>query len=156
MSNESPKLHNAMWPGLVGKESQGGDALGRALEMLPSLTGAAVNLADLYRATGRDPQAETLLRETLERSLDDAALHHALGLTLIRLGRLDEALASLRRAWELAPGEPRYAYVYGVALHDSGRRDEGLRVLEEAVERFPGHPELVAGYRALAARSPAR
>ena len=122
----------------------------RALEMLPSLAGAVVNLADLYRVTGRDPQAETLLREARESAPDDPVVHHALGLTLIRLSRQEEALASLRRAWELAPAEPRYAYVYGVALHDRGEREEGLRILKEAADRFPGHPELVMGYRALA------
>jgi tetratricopeptide (TPR) repeat protein len=129
----------------------------RALEMLPSFGGAAVNLADLYREAGRDADAEAVLRTALDHvSLggtrgDDAALHHALGLALVRLGRLDAALEALGRAWELDPGAPRYAYVYGVALNDAGEREQGLRVLADAARRFPGDHELVSGYRALAA-----
>jgi sugar phosphate isomerase/epimerase len=41
MSNQFPKLHNAMWPGLVGKESQGGDEPDISLERMLELTSAA-------------------------------------------------------------------------------------------------------------------
>ncbi|HET9229412.1 MAG TPA: multiheme c-type cytochrome [Thermoanaerobaculia bacterium] len=75
---------------------------------------AYVNLADLYRLQGRDAEGEALLRQ----APDDASVHHALGLLLVRLGRLDEALPELARAVELAPGEARYAYVYEVALSE--------------------------------------
>ena len=41
MSNVYPKLHNAMWPGLVGKASQGGDEPDISLERMLELTAAA-------------------------------------------------------------------------------------------------------------------
>ena len=41
MSNESPKLHNAMWPGLVGKESQGGDEPDISFDKMLELTAHA-------------------------------------------------------------------------------------------------------------------
>ncbi|MCH2179071.1 MAG: sugar phosphate isomerase/epimerase [Mariniblastus sp.] len=41
MSNTFPKLHNAMWPGLVGKASQGGDEPDLSLETMLELTAAA-------------------------------------------------------------------------------------------------------------------
>ena len=41
MSNTFPKLHNAMWPGLVGKSSQGGDEPDLSLETMLELTAAA-------------------------------------------------------------------------------------------------------------------
>ena len=41
MSNNYPKLHNAMWPGLVGKASQGGDEPDISLLRMLELTAAA-------------------------------------------------------------------------------------------------------------------
>ena len=41
MSNTYPKLHNAMWPGLVGKASQGGDEPDLSLDTMLELTSAA-------------------------------------------------------------------------------------------------------------------
>ena len=67
----------------------------------------------------------------------DAGVHHALGLTLVRLKRLDEALSELRRAAELAPEQARYAYVYAVALHSAGRSSEAMTALKESLARHP-------------------
>jgi len=41
MSNSFPKLHNAMWPGLVGKASQGGDEPDISLDRMLELTANA-------------------------------------------------------------------------------------------------------------------
>ena len=41
MSHTLPALHNAMWPGLVGKASQGGDEPDLSLETMLELTAAA-------------------------------------------------------------------------------------------------------------------
>jgi len=41
MSHKSPALHNAMWPGLVGKSSQGGEEPDISLERMLDLTAAA-------------------------------------------------------------------------------------------------------------------
>jgi tetratricopeptide (TPR) repeat protein len=56
-----------------------------------------------------------------------AGLHHALGLTLVRLKRADEALGELRRA----------AYVYAVGLHAAARVDDAMAVLKESLARHP-------------------
>ena len=103
---------------------------------------AIVNLADLLRAEGRDAEGEEILwaaRETLPPSGD---LDHALALTLIRAGRVEDALPLLSRASELRPDDARYAYVQVVALHDSGRREEALRALRSALERHRWDPAL--------------
>ena len=68
----------------------------------------------------------------------EAATHHALGLTLTRLKRPDDALAELRKAAELEPDHQRYAYVYAVALHSSGGRDEAMTMLKDTLKRHPG------------------
>jgi len=39
--NNYPKLHNAMWPGLVGKKSMGGDEADISLDQMLDLTAKA-------------------------------------------------------------------------------------------------------------------
>jgi predicted CXXCH cytochrome family protein len=112
-----------------------------ALALSPHFAPAAVNLADLYRQTGRDADGEAVLVEALELSPQDGGLHHALGLTLVRLKRPAEAIEHLRRAAELEPGRARYAYVYAVGLESIGKRDEAIAVLEDTLKRHPGDRE---------------
>jgi Flp pilus assembly protein TadD len=76
-----------------------------------------------------------VLRAAIVASPKDAGLHHALGLTLTRLKRPDDALGELRQAAELE--RARYSYVYAVALLSAGRRDETMTVLKQILERHP-------------------
>jgi predicted CXXCH cytochrome family protein len=109
-----------------------------ALRLSPQYTGAAINLADLYRQTGREVAGEKVLRAAVNAAPGDGGLHHALGLSLVRLKRLDEALVELRRATELDSRSARYAYIYGVALHSAGRQQEAIGYLKDSLI---GHPE---------------
>ena len=95
------------------------------------------NLADLYRGLGREAEGEAVLRAALIASPQDAGLHHALGLTLVRLKRADEELTELGRAAEIDPRQARYAYVYAVALHSAGRSSEAMTVLKANLARHP-------------------
>ena len=104
-----------------------------------------VNLADLYRTQERDEEGEHILRQGLAVAPNDAALHHALGLLLVRRGRQSEALDALGRAAELRPDNPRYSYVFGVALHSAHQSTRALEVLTQAYERHPGEPEILVG-----------
>ena len=108
-----------------------------ALRLDPAFTSAYVNLADLYRARGEDARGEAILREALEVSPDDADVHHALGLVLVRLKRNEDALEAFARAASQRPEEPRYGYVYGVALQSAGDVEGAIRVLRETSERHP-------------------
>jgi tetratricopeptide (TPR) repeat protein len=94
-------------------------------------------LADLYRALGREAEGETVLRAALVASPQDAGLHYALGLNLVRLKRNDEALAELGSAAKLDPSQARYGYVYAVALHSAGRGSEAVTVLKDNPTRHP-------------------
>jgi len=89
-----------------------------ALKLDPRFVPAWANLADLRRLQGREAEAEAALREGLTRVPDAAALHHSLGLSLVRQQRKDEALRELKRATELEPGNARYRYVYDVAASE--------------------------------------
>jgi predicted CXXCH cytochrome family protein len=107
------------------------------LRLSPQYAPAAINLADLYRQLGRDGDAESVLRTAIASSVRDAGLYHALGLTLTRQKRPDEALSEFRVATELEPDRPRYAYVYAVALHAFGRIEESIRALKQNLVRHP-------------------
>ncbi|RQH10975.1 tetratricopeptide repeat protein [Bradyrhizobium sp. RP6] len=115
-----------------------------ALRLDPSFAAAAVNLSDLYRQLGLDSDGEKVLREALSASAQDPSLHHALGLTLVRLKRSEEALDELHRAASLDPGQIRYAYVYAVGLNGMGRHDDALSVLNQSLREHPNNPELLS------------
>ena len=115
-----------------------------ALKLGPSFAPAAINLSDLYRQLGRDGDGERVLRESLSRSPQDASLHHALGLTLVRQKRAEAALHELRQAAVLDPGQARYAYVYAVGLNSIGRRDDAIVVLQEGLRAHPNNLEMLS------------
>src|SRR5262249_42879795 len=116
-----------------------------ALRIDPSFTPTYVNLADLYRVQDRDAAGDTILRQGLAVSPDDATLYHALGLLLVRRGQQAEALGALGRAAQLRPQNPRYSYVFGVALHSMHQSTRALEVLKQAHAQHPGDPEILAG-----------
>jgi len=108
-----------------------------ALKLSPQFVPAAINLADLYRALGRGDDGVQVLREAITAVPQDAGLHYALGLALVRQKKNDEALSELQRATQLAPDRAHYAYVYAVGLHSTGRVDEAIAALKENVSKHP-------------------
>ena len=108
-----------------------------ALKLSPQFVPAAINLADLYRALGRGDDGVQVLREAIAAVPQDAGLHYALGLALVRQKKNDEALSELQRATQLAPDRAHYAYVYAVGLHSTGRVDEAIAALKENVSKHP-------------------
>ena len=128
----------------------------KALEIDPTFVGAYVNVADLYRARGADGEAQAILRQGLARDPKSAALHHALGLTLVRQKQPGDALKELAAAVRLDRASARYAYVYAVALNDAGRPAEALQVLETARKRHPYDREILSGLAFYASRAGSR
>ena len=127
----------------LGDEGRAEEAYRRAVRLQPSFMPPYVNLADLYRAQGRDPDGERVLREALAREPGAADVHHALGLLLVRGGRRQDALVELGRAAELAPDVPRYAYAYALGLDATGERVKALGILADAQRRFTGEREIL-------------
>ena len=121
----------------------------RALELDEAFVPAYANLADLFRVRGADADGERLLREGVARVPESGALHHALGLALVRLGRREEAVESLRRAAELRVDLPRYAFAHGIALQAVGRLEPAWAVLEGGLERHPNDRELLGALVAI-------
>jgi len=115
-----------------------------AIAVEPTAMRPYVNLADLYRETGRDDLGQAILTRALEIAPEDAALHHALGLLLVRRGRRDKALDEFRRAATLLPENSRFVFVYAVALSSAGLTDRAIEVLREALTRHGNDPEILS------------
>jgi Flp pilus assembly protein TadD len=108
-----------------------------SLRLDPKFYPALVNLADLYRVQNQDAQGEGFLRQALEIAPNDASVHHALGLLLVRIGQKQKAMSSFKKATALQPDNSRYGYVYGIALHSVGDTEKAITALEENHKRHP-------------------
>ena len=111
---------------------------------MPSSIPAYVNLADVYRAQGRDAEGERILREGLGDAPKSGVLHYSLGLVLTRLNRSDTALREFARAAGLEPGNARFAYVHAIALHSSGKVDEAIAQLRTALIAHPADSDILS------------
>jgi predicted CXXCH cytochrome family protein len=125
----------------------------RAIRTQPSFIPSYVNFADLYRQQGRDTDGELVLRQGLAVHPDNAELHHALGLLLVRQKRTDEALPEFAKAAEQSPENPRFAYVYAVALDSVGQHADALAWLARAQQRFTGDRDILAALVQFSAQS---
>ncbi len=103
-----------------------------------SLNALGYTLAD---RTDRYREAERLIRKALELNPDSSAIIDSMGWVLFKLGRHEEALVELRRAYEgLEDAEVAAHIVEVLAVLD--RREEALEFLVEAEEKFPESPLL--------------
>ena len=126
-----------------GKPQEARAAYEKARALDPTFAPAAIALADLSRAGGDEAGAEAALRQAFDSNPGSAALAHALGLSLIRQKRLDEAMAQLEQAARLAPEEARFSYVYGVALHDTGAPQKAIETLTRALASHPFNRDIL-------------
>ena len=142
------------WTNLAGMYARRGDraratdAFRRAIALDSAFVPAWVNLADYLRTTG-DEGAAAALRNGLRYSPDNASLHYALGLTLIRQRQLPGALDQFKAAARLAPNNAHLGYVYGIALHDTGNPKAGVAQLLSVLKNHPDNVEVLqalAGY----------
>ncbi len=143
-SADRPEARTALGS-FYARQGRFGDAqaqLQSALAVDPAFIPAHVNLADLLRVQGRDADAEAALRDGL-RQVPAAELHHTLGLTLVRLGRNEEALGEFKRAAQLAPADARFAYVYAVSLQSGGKAKAAVQEVDRALARHPDHRDLL-------------
>ncbi len=117
----------------------------QALAVDPLFVAAYVNIADVYRATGKEVDAQVILRQGLKADPRSAVLHHTLGLALTRQKARDVALQEFKTAVQLAPNDGRFAYVYAVALNDSGQHADALNVLKTALKTNPYDRNVLQG-----------
>lgn len=87
------------------------------------------NLAYLLEKRGRHLHAEPAFRRALQMDAKLDRAWYGLGLTLVRLGRLEEAVTALKRNTELQPMSP-YGWVQLARLHlQRHESDEAKRII---------------------------
>ena len=122
-----------------------------ALELNPKWVPALVNLADHYRATGRDAEAGELLQQAANLAADAPEVLLARAFWLVRQKRSKEALPLFAEAYRLAPGNPRYAYAQALALHSIGQSEQALQLLDDALAGRPDNAQLLEAAAGIAA-----
>lgn len=92
--------------------------------------------------TDRYDEAYDLILRALAFRPDDAAIIDSHGWVLFRLGRLEDALRELERAYERMP-DAEIASNLAVVLWELGRVDEARSIITEALAREPDHARLL-------------
>ncbi len=107
-------------------------------ENVAALNALGYTLAD---RTQRYQEALELIDRARVAEPDNAAIVDSYGWVLYRLGRNEEALVQLRRAWTLSKDAEVAAHV-GEVLWVLGRKDEARRFLDEARKLDPDNRAL--------------
>jgi adenylate cyclase len=103
-----------------------------------------------WAESGREAisEAVSLLGRAINLDADNAMAYTLLGVTLLSVGRHDEAVAQVKRGSELAPGSYYAAVGSGIVLGYCGEPQESLRSIATAVRVSPRDPRIYATYQA--------
>jgi Tfp pilus assembly protein PilF len=104
-----------------------------------------------FERQGQDEAAVADFRNARALSPRDARIPNAIGFCLVRLGRLDEALAAFEEAIGLEPSATAHQ-LKGWVLGLAGRVREAERAYERALKLAPRNVETLASLASLAAR----
>ncbi|MES1210799.1 MAG: tetratricopeptide repeat protein, partial [Acidobacteriota bacterium] len=127
---------------LLGRYSQATAAYRKALELDPGNPTVLLNLADAELALGRQPEAEALYREMIERLEQDASasdpksgveMTKAQG--LVHLGRTREAVQLTQQALQRNPGDAEVIYQAALVYALAGDRASALVNVQAALEK---------------------
>lgn len=118
---------------------------GAAAQSLANVLALAPDNPEALRMTGMVAQrrgdharAADCFRKVLPVWPEDADLRVGLGIALYELGRVDEAIAQLRQACELAPGSALAWFNLGEAVAREAHTEEAMAALQRALEIEPG------------------
>jgi tetratricopeptide (TPR) repeat protein len=107
----------------------------------------------LANQTNRYDEALQLLERAITLNPGDPATTDSLAWAQYKLGRYDEALANIRRAFAAFP-DPEVASHMGEILWAMGRREEALAVWERALEEAPNDPLVTEAMERLQKQGP--
>lgn len=95
------------------------------------------NAGSVLAARHEDAKALPLFEEALRIRPDMPEILGNLGLSLMRLSRIDEGIQAFRRVAELRPADWKAHLRLGAALEQAGRVDEGTQSIARALEIDP-------------------
>jgi tetratricopeptide (TPR) repeat protein len=110
----------------------------RVLAIVPTHGDALHMLGALHGERGQYAPAADFFRKATD--VDSQAVHYwlSLGMALYRLGRLDDAAATLRKAVALRPDMAQAHFGLSVVLKDAGRTAEADQYIRNALVLNPG------------------
>ena len=114
----------------------------RSLEIEPGFVPALINLADLYRSSGRDQESRKVLLQALQVAPDSANANHAYALFLIRAGQTDEAMPYLSASIGQEDTTSRHIYVYAIALDSRGETSKAIQIINQTNADWPNNIDL--------------
>jgi tetratricopeptide (TPR) repeat protein len=136
----------------LGRANEAVARFQRVLQLAPDHGPARSQLALLLADQGDDRAAAEALAAAL-RSQESPELRHRLGNCLLRLGRVEDAIAELRAAIRLDPGFAEAHNDLAGALVRLGDRDAAMPHLREAVRVRPDFAEARASLAGLLGRT---
>jgi TolB-like protein/class 3 adenylate cyclase/Tfp pilus assembly protein PilF len=119
------------------------DAYQHALALAPNNPTVLLAVAGITRVLGGAERAIELYRRAIALDPLSSAAHRALGLRLLRMGRLDEASAAIATALEINPSAGLVWCLVAAIRREQGRLDEALAAAER--ERLPDFRQLALG-----------
>ena len=99
-------------------------------------------LADLYTLQGELDKAIALYQDLIREVGSSSQLHFNLGVLDGRIGRFDEAIQELSRAYELSPDTLEVRVALGITYELNGQHDHAAAHYEEAIQLDPRNPRL--------------
>ena len=96
--------------------------------------------------TDRYEEALALIERALAIRPDEPAFIDSMGWVLFKLGRLDEALIQLERAYELFSNDEVASHL-GEVLWSLGEKRKAKKVWREAIKKTPDSPYLLDVYK---------
>ena len=110
--------------------------------MEPASAILRVNLADIYRQSGKDEKALVELGEALAIDPDSPLTREAKVLTLVRLSRYPEAIVELEEGIRRTPNSLQLRYLLVLALDRVGDKEKARAELESLRQDFPDSPQV--------------
>ncbi len=121
----------------------------KLLESHPDYIMLYIHLARIAMDERDMTGAVVYLEQALEINQEDANTHHYMGLALVELGRIDEAIDHYRRALETRPDAGAETHTaLGLALMTQGKTEEAIRHHRAALRE---NPKLADGHNNLGA-----
>jgi Tfp pilus assembly protein PilF len=116
-----------------GRTDEAEKAFRQAILLDPTLSGARINLAEFYRASGDNEESEQTYAEAVVANPDRADLRYGHGLSLVRLNAMPDAIEELTAAVRLDPANSRYRTTAASALDSMGRTDDAFALFGPTV-----------------------
>ncbi len=103
-----------------------------------------LNLAKTLRWAGKKQEAKEALRRVAPQMPDNPEIHKMLGSFALEDGDFSAAIASYKRAVDLAENDPDMKFALAVAYYNSGKVQEALETYREIISSGANLPEAYA------------